>query len=134
MIGFVRGTVHAYGTDYVLIDVNGVGYRINFYHPEALSKGKEMIVYTYQNVREDELSLYGFLSLEEYDLFIKLISVKGLGPKIASNILSPKTKLICINDVHMSDEDYVRYRDLILEAFDVHFPAPSRFESQSRRG
>ena len=68
------------------------------------------------------------------------ISNKHLSPavysaeKIASNILSPKTKLICINDVHMSDEDYVRYRDLILEAFDVHFPAPSRFESQSRRG
>ena len=88
MIGFVRGIVHAYGADYVLIDTGAVGYRINFYHPEALSKGKEMIIYTYQNVREDELSLYGFLSLEEYDLFTKLISVKGLGPKIASNILS----------------------------------------------
>ena len=88
MIGFVRGKVHAYGMDYVLIDVNGIGYRINFYHPEALSIGKEMTIYTYQNVREDEISLFGFLSLAEYDLFIKLISVKGLGPKIASNILS----------------------------------------------
>ena len=50
MIGFVRGTVHAYSLDYVLIDVNGIGYRINFYHPEALSMGKEVTIYTYQNV------------------------------------------------------------------------------------
>ena len=41
MIGFIRGTVHAFGIDYVLIDTGGVGYRINFYHPEALMKGKE---------------------------------------------------------------------------------------------
>ena len=77
MIGFVRGIVHAFGLDYVLIDVNGIGYRIGFYHPEVLRVGKEMTIYTYQNVREDEISLYGFLSLQEYDLFTKLISVKG---------------------------------------------------------
>jgi Holliday junction DNA helicase RuvA len=88
MIGFLRGTVHAFGLDYCLLDVNGVGYRIRFHHPEALSAGKEMTIYTYQNVREDEISLFGFLSLEEYDLFVKLISVKGLGPKIATNILA----------------------------------------------
>ena len=88
MIGFVRGIIHAYGRDYVLVDVNGVGYRISFFHPEKLSVGKEMTIYTYQNVREDEISLFGFLSLAEYDLFVKLISVKGLGPKIASNILA----------------------------------------------
>lgn len=88
MIGFLRGIVHAFGSDYVLLDVNNVGYRINYYHPETLSKGKEVIIYTYQNVREDEISLFGFVSLEEYELFVKLISVKGLGPKTASNILS----------------------------------------------
>ena len=108
MIGFVRGTVHAFGMDYVLIDTGSVGYRINFYHPEALSKGKEMIIYTYQNVREDELSLYGFLSLEEYDLFIKLISVKGLGPKIASNILSRASVDSIISAVENGDIDFIR--------------------------
>lgn len=109
MIGFVRGSVHAYGTDFVLIDVGGVGYRINFYHPEALSKGKEMTIYTYQNVREDEISLYGFLSLEEYDLFIKLISVKGLGPKIASNILSRASVEAIITAVETGDVDFIRH-------------------------
>ena len=108
MIGFVRGTVHAFGLDYVLIDVNGVGYRMNFYHPEALTKGKEMTIYTYQNVREDEISLFGFLSLEEYDLFVKLISVKGLGPKIASAILSRASVDALIAAIESGDIDYLR--------------------------
>ena len=108
MIGFVRGTVHAFGMDYVLIDVNGVGYRISFYHPEALMKGKEMTIYTYQNVREDEISLFGFLSLEEYDLFVKLISVKGLGPRIASNILSRASVEAIIAAIETGDVDFMR--------------------------
>ena len=101
MIGFVRGSVHAFGIDYVLIDVHGVGYRINFYHPEVLSVGKEMTIYTYQNVREDEISLFGFLTLQEYDLFMKLISVKGLGPKSASGILAKAS----VDDVVKAIED-----------------------------
>ena len=108
MIGFVRGLVHAFGVDYVLIDVHDVGYRINFYHPEALSIGKQMTIYTYQNVREDEISLYGFLSLKEYDLFTKLISVKGLGPKIASNILSKQSVDNVIEAIENGDVDFMK--------------------------
>jgi len=108
MIGFLRGKIHAFGLDYVLLDVNNVGYRINFYHPECLSIDKEIIIYTYQNVREDEISLYGFLSLQEYDLFIKLISVKGLGPKIASNILSRSSVESIISAIETNDIDFIR--------------------------
>lgn len=108
MIGFVRGIVHAFSLDYVLIDVNGVGYRINFYHPEFLSLGKEVIIYTYQNVREDEISLYGFTSLEEYDLFIKLISVKGLGPKNASNILAKASVDKIVLAIENGDVDFMK--------------------------
>ena len=108
MIGFVRGIVHTFSLDFVLIDVNGVGYRINFYHPESLSVGKEMTIYTYQNVREDEISLYGFLSLQEYDLFVKLISVKGLGPKIASSILAKASVESVISAIENQDVDFMR--------------------------
>lgn len=108
MIGFVRGIVHAFSLDYVLIDVNGVGYRINFYHPEFLSLGKEVTIYTYQNVREDEISLYGFTSLEEYDLFIKLISVKGLGPKNASNILAKASVDKIVLAIENGDVDFMK--------------------------
>ena len=108
MIGFVRGIVHAFGLDFVLIDVNGVGYRINFNRPECLTIGKEMTIYTYQNVREDEISLFGFLSLDEYDLFTKLISVKGLGPKIAMNILSRASSEDIIKAIEDGDVDFMK--------------------------
>lgn len=108
MIGFVRGLVHAFGDDYVLIDVNGIGYRINFYHPEKLTIGQETTIYTYQNVREDEISLYGFLSLQEYDMFVKLISVKGLGPRIASNILGRTSLDSIIKAIEDGDVDFMR--------------------------
>lgn len=108
MIGFVRGIVHSFGLDYVLIDVNGIGYRINFYHPNALTIGKEMTIYTYQNVREDEISLFGFLSLQEYDLFVKLISVKGLGPKIACSILSRESVERVIAAIEDGDVEFMK--------------------------
>ena len=108
MIGFVKGIVHAYGLDYVLVDTGSIGYRINFYHPESLSLNMEVTIYTYQNVREDEISLYGFLSLQEYDLFVKLISVKGLGPKIASNILSSASTDSIISAIEKGDIDFIR--------------------------
>ena len=108
MIGFVRGIVHTYGLDYVLIDVNGIGYRINFNHPESLTVGQEMTIYTYQNVREDEISLFGFLSLAEHDLFVKLISVKGLGPKIASSILGRASADSIIKAIEDGDVDFMK--------------------------
>jgi len=108
MIGFLRGKVHHFGLDYVLLDVNNVGYRINFYHPELLKKGEEITIYTYENVREDEQSLYGFLSLDEYDLFVKLISVKGLGPKIASGILSASSVDTVIEAIENEDVAFMR--------------------------
>ncbi len=108
MIGFLRGKVHYFGTDYVLLDVNDVGYRINFYHPESLKLDEEIVIYTYENIREDEQSLYGFLSLEEYDLFVKLISVKGLGPKMASGILSKKKVEEVIEAIENSDVNFFK--------------------------
>ena len=108
MIGFLRGKVHHFGIDYVLLDVNNVGYRINFFHPELLKKDEEALIYTYENVREDEQSLYGFLSLDEYDLFVKLISVKGLGPKIASGILAGSNVERIIEAIENDDVAFMR--------------------------
>lgn len=103
MIGFLRGKVHHYTSDYVLLDVNNVGYRISFYHPEFLKLDEEVLIYTYEYIREDEETLYGFMSLEEYELFIKLISVKGLGPKTASAILSKYKAKRVIEAIENSD-------------------------------
>ena len=108
MIGFLRGKVHAFSSDYVLLDVNNVGYRINFQHPEVLKIGEEVIIYTYQNVSENDMSLFGFRSLKEYDLFVKLISVKGLGPKMASNMLATADYETIIDAIEREDVAYIK--------------------------
>ena len=108
MIGFLRGKVHAFSSDYVLLDVNNVGYRINFQHPEVLKIGEEVIIYTYQNVSENDMSLFGFRSLKEYDLFVKLISVKGRGPKMASNMLATADYETIIDAIEREDVAYIK--------------------------
>lgn len=91
MIAYLIG--HVAGTDAttLVLDVNGVGYAIGMSN-RALSrlpqKGERVQVFTYMQVREDDVSLYGFLSMEEKSLFQKLIGVTGIGPKVALAALS----------------------------------------------
>ena len=71
-----------------MLECGGIGYVINTPNPYSFNEGNEYKVYLYQLVREDELSLYGFKTIEEKQLFLKLISVKGLGPKMTLPILA----------------------------------------------
>lgn len=87
MIAFVKGKVHSCGSDYVIIDHQGIGFRIYVARPLRFPIGEETILYTYQYVREDALMLYGFSTMEEHDLFLRLISVKGVGPRTALGML-----------------------------------------------
>jgi len=93
MIGFLRGKVVLLNAEYCLLDVNGVGYRV--YVPAStrsrLKIGEESTLYTHLSVREDAMLLYGFESQEEYQGFQLLISVSGIGPKVALGILSSIT-------------------------------------------
>ncbi len=103
MIGYVRGVVTYLFNDCCYVDVHGVGYRV--YVPVTtranLIEGEEVTLFTYTHVREDAILLYGFSTQEEYDLFILLISVSGIGPKVALGILSGMTpeafKLAIVN-------------------------------------
>lgn len=108
MIGYLRGTVSHVLTDTCYLDVHGVGYRLYISEStrQQLSLGEEVQLFTYLNVREDALQLYAFFTEEEYELFLKLISVSGIGPKVGIGILSGITpeafKLaIASGDVHM---------------------------------
>ena len=90
MIALLRGTLAYKSSDHVIIDVGGVGYRLfiplsTFY---SLPETGDVSLFTHTHVREDALLLYGFLSLEEKELFGILISISGVGPKLAVNILS----------------------------------------------
>ena len=90
MIGYVHGQVSHLFVDYCFIDVQGVGYRLHISAAtrQKLSVGTAVTLFTYLNVREDALLLYGFYSSDEYELFMQLISVAGIGPKVALGILS----------------------------------------------
>ena len=88
MYGYIKGKIIENSSNYILVDNNGIGYIIFVANPYSYEINKEYIVYTYTHVREDEYSLYGFKSIEEKELFLKLISVKGLGPKMALPILA----------------------------------------------
>lgn len=90
MIGYLRGNLISYSDGTVLLEVNGVGYEIScsssVYAKLINDKGGE--VFTYMAVREDGVYLYGFLDQEEKNMFLKLISVSGVGPKMGITILS----------------------------------------------
>ena len=90
MIGFLRGKAASLLPEYCLLDVAGVGYRvfISAATRGQLRLGEEATLYTHLAVREDALLLYGFSRQEEYEIFQLLISVSGIGPKVALGALS----------------------------------------------
>lgn len=91
MISFIRGKLESKGTDYVVVDVGGVGFNITVpvgTAQELGDMGQEVTLYTYLNVRDDNLSLYGFKSREELYILEMLLKVSGVGPKVAMSILS----------------------------------------------
>jgi len=91
MYAYIKGELVKRTDDYVVVDNNGIGYLVNC--PFAISSKLGAInevttVYVYQSVREDDISLYGFSSPEEKDMFLLLITVSGIGPKVAQSICS----------------------------------------------
>lgn len=93
MIGFIKGVVDSMDDDKVLLDCMGMGY--NIFVPgstiSCLREGDEVKLYTYLSVREDAMNLFGFLSKSELDMFKKLITVSGIGPKGGLSVLSIMT-------------------------------------------
>ena len=83
MYSYLKGIVKEIETNYIVLDVNGIGYLIYVANPYSFNEDEEYTVYVYNLIREDEMSLYGFKTKEERNLFLKLIEVKGLGCKMA---------------------------------------------------
>ena len=85
MISILRGTVASVGLDHIDIVVGGIGFRVHVTpaFAQGASRDQEMAVFTSMIVREDSMTLYGFESADERDVFTKLLSVSGIGPKIA---------------------------------------------------
>ena len=91
MFEYIKGIVTRTVANYVVIDCSGVGYKIYTPNPYKFKEGEESTAYVYNYIREEENVLYGFTTEDERELFLKLISVKGLGPKGALAILASCT-------------------------------------------
>ena len=83
MYGYIKGIIKDIESNHIIIDSNGIGYLVYVANPYYYKMEETYTIYTYNCIREDEYSLYGFTNKEELNLFLKLISVKGLGPKMA---------------------------------------------------
>jgi Holliday junction DNA helicase RuvA len=88
MFSFIKGKVVENGSNYITLENNGIGYLIFVANPFSFQINEEKIIYIYTHIREDEFSLYGFNTMEEKELFLRLINVKGLGPKMALPMLA----------------------------------------------
>lgn len=108
MIAFLKGIVHSFQKEYVLIDVNGVGYRVFYRHQDELKKGEQVFLYTYEHVSENDITLFGFRDEEEYLTFSKLITVKGIGPRLGANILAIATSDEIIKAIEDEDINFIK--------------------------
>ena len=91
MFAYIKGSLEEKSTNYIVIDVNGIGYKIfmsNISINEIGEIGAKVKVHTHYYVREDNISLYGFLTHEELKMFELLLSVSGIGAKSAITMLS----------------------------------------------
>src|SRR3954464_11069285 len=91
MIAHLRGRILSKRPNQAVVDVSGVGYEVTISIPtfsELPNSGGEVSLHIHTHVREDALALYGFLRLQEKELFERLISVSGIGPKLAITVLS----------------------------------------------
>ena len=106
MIAHLSGNLKYKSIDSIILDVNGVGYEVNvplstFYALPDEGGNIDLLIYTH--VREDVLKLFGFLAINEKELFTKLLSVSGVGPKLALNILSGMETDALINAIKSGD-------------------------------
>lgn len=91
MIKYLNGTLAEVDIDSIVVEVSGIGYGVNV--PVSVIEnvreiGSKIKIYTYMNVKEDDVSLYGFLTKDELEIFKRIISVSGIGPKGGLAILS----------------------------------------------
>jgi Holliday junction DNA helicase RuvA len=88
MIAYLKGKVIDYRPGVIILDVQNVGYKISININQTVKISEEKSYYIYEHIREDIYDLYGFLEQDEINLFKNLLSVSGIGPKAAMNIMS----------------------------------------------
>ncbi|MGJ7035111.1 Holliday junction DNA helicase RuvA [Anoxybacillus eryuanensis] len=109
LIEFIRGYVDYVCPEYIVVENNGIGYQIFTPNPFSfqINKQEQIIIYTYQYVREDVLALYGFHTRQERMLFAKLLQVSGIGPKGALAILAAGQLEQLVEAIEAEDDKFL---------------------------
>ncbi|WP_321388344.1 Holliday junction branch migration protein RuvA [uncultured Enterococcus sp.] len=108
MYEYIIGTITYISPYYIVLETNGIGYQISVGNPYRYSgKTEEVKVYLHQVIREDAHTFYGFGDLEEKQLFLKLISVSGIGPKSALAIMASEDHGGLIHAIESEDAAYL---------------------------
>lgn len=108
MYNYIKGMIVDIAKDHIVIDNHGMGYLIYVSNPYRFQRGKETLVYVYQQVKEDAILLFGFLTQEEKNLFLKLILVKGIGCKTAIGILATGDVQAIIQAIESKNLTYLK--------------------------
>lgn len=104
----LNGKIIDIDSTFVVIDCNGIGYLVYTPNPYSFNIGDVNTIYVYHHIREDEMSLYGFKTKEEKELFLKLINVKGLGPKMALPIIATGSIKEIIDAIENENISYLK--------------------------
>lgn len=108
MFDYIKGTITKINSNYIVIENNNIGYIIHTPSPYSFQVDEEITIYIYTYIREDVYDLYGFKLEEERNLFVKLISVKGIGPKGALAILASGDIAGLQSAIENSDAKYLQ--------------------------
>jgi Holliday junction DNA helicase RuvA len=149
---YITGSIEFVGPEYIVLDHNGIGYQLFTPNPYIFQKSEQRIrVYTYQYVREDIIALYGFKTRQERALFMKLLSVSGIGPKGALAVLAAGQTGQVVQAIEQEDEKFLvkfpgvgkktarqmildlkgKLADIVPDAMPDLFSDPSVLEKQS---
>lgn len=107
MYEYLIGKIMAINPHYIVVEINGIGYQLQVANPFRYEENSTQKVYVYQAVRENDVTLYGFYDLAEKQLFLKLISVSGIGPKSALAILATNDQGGFVAAINADDEAYL---------------------------
>ncbi|MFA5036363.1 MAG: Holliday junction branch migration protein RuvA [Candidatus Izemoplasmatales bacterium] len=108
MYSYLKGSITEIRSNYITLEVHDIGFHVLTPNPYLFTVGKETILYVYQKVTDDEINLFGFSSSEEKELFLKLISVNGIGPKSANAILAAGSVESIVTAIESGNAKYLQ--------------------------
>ena len=107
MYSYIKGIVTEIESNFITLENNNIGYMIYVSNPYFYKINNDYKIYIYQNIKEDENTLYGFSELEQKQLFLKLIDVNGVGPKMALPIIATDHKEV-ISAIEEGNINYLK--------------------------